>query len=640
MKKPRNPFRLRAAENIESDITFLRLFGPVMLDVLVGTDTWESVCFLRGAPGGGKTSLMRLFTPSSLLALHAQRAVEDCKDLYQRVQDFGAIGDDGPHLLGIMLSCGRNYATLADVDCDEAQRGRLLFALLDARLILAALRGALTLKRLEYPGDLHRLQVALPRDAALPVGLRLPCTGVDVYDWAVQLEASVCDAIDSFGPIADAPLSGHDTLISLSLMVPGWLTIDGQPVAERTLVMLDDVHKLTPRQRDALVQDVIERRAPLGVWIAERFEALNTDELLASGALEGRDHGGVIPLEGFWRQPGKRFEKLIANIGDRRARSADSDIDAFGTHLLGSLDGMEWQDRLSHITDVVMGRVRAQAGEQPRYRAWLDATETTEGTPRERALTWRMLQILIERENRKSQLSFDLWPLDSDELIHKSSSSVKAAAELFLAREFDLPYYYSMGALSSSASSNIEQFLSLAGSAFEEIISADVIGESLYLTPLRQHAILKDAVRKRWLDIPRGVRDGRRVQNFLEAVGHFAQSVTYQPNAPYAPGVTGIAISMRDRGKLRDVEYRRTHPAHAELAHVLSLALANNLLEPVLDHRNKGDRWMIFYLNRSLCVHFDLPLQYGGWREKSLQELSRWTEHGVKALKRDDRLLA
>lgn len=640
MKKPRNPFRLRAAENIESDIAFLRLFGPAMLDVLVGVDAWEDVCFLRGSPGGGKTSLIRLFTPNSLLALHAQRTVEDCKELYQRMQDFGVIGDDGPHLLGIMLSCGRNYATLADMDCDEAQRRRLLFALLNARLLLTALRGALTLKRLDYPGDLHRLRVRPPHNATLPAGLHFPCSGADVYNWAVHLEAAVCDAIDSFGPIADASLSGHDTLMSLSLMGPGWLTIDGQSVAARTLIMLDDVHKLTPRQRDSVVREVIEQRAPVGVWVAERFEALNTDELLASGALEGRDHGGVMALEGFWRQPGKRFEKLAANIGDRRARSADGDIDAFGMHLLDSLDGMEWQDHLSHIAEEVAGRVRARAEAQSKYRAWLDTAGMTEGTPRERALAWRTLQILIERENRKTQLSFDLWPLDSDELTHRSSSGVRAAAELFLAREFDLPYYYGMGVLSSSASSNIEQFLSLAGSAFEEIVSADVIGEPSYLTPLRQHAILKDAARRRWLDIPHAVRDGRRVQNFLEVVGHFAQSVTYQPNAPYAPGVTGIAISMRDRDRLRDAEYRRTHPAHAELAHILSFALANNLLEPVLNHRNKGDRWMLLNLNRFLCVHFDLPLQYGGWREKSLKELSRWLEDGVKALKREERLLA
>ena len=30
MREPRNPFRLRASEHIESDATFLRLFEPAM----------------------------------------------------------------------------------------------------------------------------------------------------------------------------------------------------------------------------------------------------------------------------------------------------------------------------------------------------------------------------------------------------------------------------------------------------------------------------------------------------------------------------------------------------------------------------------------------------------------------------------
>jgi len=320
MKNPRNPFRLRAAEHIESDVTFLRLFGPVMLDVLPNNEAWQSVNFLRSSAGGGKTSLMRLFTPPALLALHAQRTVEDYKELYQRMQELGVVGDDGPHLLGVMLSCGRTYATLADVECDEAQRTRLLFALLDARILLAALRGALTLRRLDYPSHLDRLRITPPHDVEAPAGLHLPCTGAEVHAWATQLEASVCDALDSFGPIEDVALTGHDKLMSLSLLNANWMTIDGQPVTKHVLVLLDDVHKLTPKQRGAVVEDIIAQRASVGVWLAERLETLSSDEMLSSGALDGRDYGGVMALEGFWRQQAKRFEKLVINVADRRAQ--------------------------------------------------------------------------------------------------------------------------------------------------------------------------------------------------------------------------------------------------------------------------------------------------------------------------------
>jgi hypothetical protein len=31
-----------------------------------------------------------------------------------------------------------------------------------------------------------------------------------------------------------------------------------------------------------------------------------------------------------------------------------------------------------------------------------------------------------------------------------------------------------------------------------------------------------------------------------------------------------------------------------------------------------------------LCLHFKLPLQYGGWRPVSLNELCKYVEHGVR----------
>ena len=129
MKEPRNPFRLRASEHIESDTTFLHLFGPGMLDLLPKERLLENVRILRSAPGGGKTSLMRLFTPSVLLTLHAYRTRDECRELYQRMQELGVIDESGPRLLGVMLSCARNYAALADMGFDQGRQERLLFGL-------------------------------------------------------------------------------------------------------------------------------------------------------------------------------------------------------------------------------------------------------------------------------------------------------------------------------------------------------------------------------------------------------------------------------------------------------------------------------------------------------------------------------
>ena len=55
----------------------------------------------------------------------------------------------------------------------------------------------------------------------------------------------------------------------------------------------------------------------------------------------------------------------------------------------------------------------------------------------------RMLQILINREKRRRQLSFDFLKLSDAELKkHESDKAVVEAAELFLANEHNLPYYF------------------------------------------------------------------------------------------------------------------------------------------------------------------------------------------------------
>ena len=113
MREPRNPFRLRSSEHIDQDATFLRLFEPGILDVLSTENLWTGVRLIRSAAGAGKTSLLRLFTPSCLLTLHAHRKQEDWVELYQRLKDLGAIEDSGPKVLGVMLQCGRYYAALA-----------------------------------------------------------------------------------------------------------------------------------------------------------------------------------------------------------------------------------------------------------------------------------------------------------------------------------------------------------------------------------------------------------------------------------------------------------------------------------------------------------------------------------------------
>jgi hypothetical protein len=152
------------------------------------------------------------------------------------------------------------------------------------------------------------------------------------------------------------------------------------------------------------------------------------------------------------------------------------------------------------------------------------------------------------------------------------------------------------------------------------------------LSAERQHDILKKAATRRWDGIPRRFPRGYEARRFLEAVGAFCQSQTFRPSAPYPPGVTGFGIAMQDRARL--TEAGKSANLYADLRAMLAALVSQNLLEPTLDHRNKGESLLVFNLNRLLCAKFDLPLGYGGWRKKSLQELADWMTKGAAAVEK------
>ncbi len=144
---------------VESELSFLRLFGPGMLELLSMQQMWDRPQILRSAAGGGKTSLLKLFTPSVLLALHANRGHDDVKELYQRLAEFGIVDEDGSKALGVLIPCNRNYANLEDLEFDGARKGRLFFGLLNARIVFSMLRACLSLHSLTFPRDLDRLSL-------------------------------------------------------------------------------------------------------------------------------------------------------------------------------------------------------------------------------------------------------------------------------------------------------------------------------------------------------------------------------------------------------------------------------------------------------------------------------------------------
>jgi hypothetical protein len=639
MNETRNPFLLRSSEHIESDATFVRFFGPGAIELLNESELLSTRVFFSAA-GGGKTSLMRLFQPGPQLELHRHQTVEGYKELFDRMKSLGIMGDDGPRLLGVRLSCDRGYVNLVDIGLDVARQSRLLFALLDARLILAGLRDVLILKRLRQEEDLVHLQIKPPAEAVALPGLSLPCNGSQLRDWARRREAEICAVLDSFSP-GDCKEPGSDRLYALDLLKPNQLLIDGEPVAQKVLIMLDDVQKLTIIQRERLIHFLHDKRSTTPVWIAERLEALSRNELLDPGSVDGRD-SHVTFLEHYWRDHPSRYENLVLSVADRRARDSRSIIvSSFAACLEDSLDGAEWQEKITIAERIVAERVRQKAVQHDKFRIWAGSCEERAGgTSHERALAWRTLEILMERELNKPQAAF-AFELQVQEMDDKIDASVRQAAELFLSNEFKLPYYFGPSTLAKLSSANIQQFLALSAQQFEDVISSLLVSPSqtLQLPAKRQEALFENASKAMWEDIPRRATNGSSVKLLLESIGSFSRWYTNRPTAPNDPGVNGIAISMVDRARLLDAEWLRHHPEHQQLAEVLASALAHNYLNAEPNYKCKGQMWLVMNLNRLLCVHYRLPLGYGKFKEQKLDQLVKWMKRGFEANPQETQLI-
>lgn len=630
MSGQRNPFRLRTAENIQSENDFLRLFGPRMLEVLPGTDEWHKLTVFQSSPGGGKTTLLRLFKPNALKQLvSASRADEDLEDLRKRLEALEFVDGEGPKVLGVFLSCARNFATLDDLGLETTESIRLFNALLNARITLSTLRSATEFYSIEYPQELDQLYIDPPPDLESLPELEHPDAGSDLFRWAQTTEQAVCQALDSFDIDPEIDASGHQNLYTLSLLEPGVIRYQGRDAAPRSLLMLDDAHRLTDSQREHLFDAIINYRANVRTWISQRLIALKPREAIL-GATEGREYEGIVNIEDFWHKHASQFQKLIEDIGDRRTQNARTvDITSFSGQLDTSLDNNTWASEFEEAQSTVEQRVRQKTEGDEKFDQWIRETDVQSTDTWDKAIDWRALEIKIERQISNEQQMLDVGvPLAENVLETASDTDIQNAAEKLLCEEFGLPYYYGPKKIAYLSSFNIDQYLSIAGDLFEEIASRHLLDDHDPLPPAKQDEIIREWANRKWGEIPRNVPRGEEVQRFLQGVGQMCRDKWEEGTASYggAGALTGIGLRYPELKKIVGDAKEGINPERYALSReVLMSCMVNNLLEarPHRKQGRKGQEVLLLYLNRWICVKFDLPLLYGGWREMNARDIQK-----------------
>lgn len=621
----RNPFVMRASEKIESVANFLRLYSPIVIDILIEKHTqgvlWKNVVFIHSSPGAGKTSLLRVFEPVSLRTLFNSKSSPDYKELFGQLKKLEVVNEDKIGLLGVILLCTRNYETLEELDVSAGQKTRFFFSLLNSRIILSALRSILQLHNKPFPEGLKEIKFDYANETNHFINLKLPCNGQQLYDWASEVEKKIYIAIDSFLPVEDIKPDGHDELFAFSVLTPDSLKINDQPICNKILFMLDDTHKLSSNQRTRLQKYVLEKRGNFNIWISERLEALEPKENL--GSFQNRDYE-EINLERFWDDRKSKLEKILVNIANKRASLSTEDVTSFQEYIESDLNEETYKNEFFDIINSTNSNIAQLTSHTDKFNEWLNYVSSFDGNPLEKAVLLKKMEILIVRHLKKDQLSLD-FPLTQEELREKLKSDIEVTAKLFMSKDSKIPYYHGLNALLNLSSNNIDQFLTFSSDLFEEMLSNKISGKEVTIDSGSQEKIIRRIADKKWKELSKLIPHANDVIQFLNELGEFSQKQTYQANAPYAPGVNGFSIKEKADPKLFREGSWINNEIYNPLINVISTCVAYNLLEiKKTKQGEKGQIWEVYYLNRWLCVKFDLPLSYGGFRHKSPDELMRW----------------
>lgn len=620
-----NPFLDRMSERTTSDQEFVRIFSPKILDRL-SEDCFEgAVHIFRSPPGAGKTTLLRALTPAALRAFWNARQIPATEESYQRFLARGVFHPtNGPELIGVFLTCASGYADLPP-GATPTNEG-VFRALLNSRIVLRTLRNLATLLSIS---DQQLVDVQLEYDRTIADLKSIPLSGCgsDLLAWAEGREREVYAKLDHSTGEADA-LPADVRLEGVLWLQAVQFTFKGNRVAPRRLLMIDDLHKLRRKQRSFLISELVDLRSAMPIWLAERNIALG-DELLSQGARDGRDLR-QYSLEQFWTAPGgqHQFVSYAQNILDRRlADQNEIPAGAFVQYLRTQL----LPEEIQNYTRKHVDSLRSYVGKYAKtvlYREWANRADgLIDEHTFESLRDFYTTKILITRDETKRQMTLELAPLNAVELEERDSSQVQGAAEIFMHDELGVPYYFGLDRLCTMATYNVEELLSLAAPLYEALVAKQILRKpGLLLAPDEQEKLLKDAAKGKRDFIPKSHTEGTRAQCLLDSIGVYCRDRTFLPTAPYAPGVTGVRLSQAELSRLENggraiLEFVKV------LKRVLAECIAENLLLARPSSASTGrDSGTIFYLNRTLCAHYGLPLQMGGWQDVSVETLIAWCE--------------
>ena len=630
MPASRNPFFIRRAEQADSADQFLHLFSSAALDILPTNGHWNHFLPIESAPGGGKSTLLRLFTPTVLKSIAGPYNRPEFRELVTKLTNLGAIDGNEVQLLGVLVNCREDYNQLVDVPYDHPTREALFWALLHSRLALLTIRAALQLADHQFPSDVDVIRFEPRADGVFTRPDARTITGGELFARAGDAEQRVVDLINSFSSQASALTDGPAVENFFRLLNTHQIFVDGEAIARHRLIMFDDAHFLDISQRNLLTTELRRNdQNAFASWMAMRYRALEAPQLISEAVRTNREELTAAQFETLGPA---RIESWLLDVGDRRGKQAQLSVPSFSACVEDSLEAEFSNSQLVAVAQSERDNAYQLAKPHGKlYDAWLaqTASNVSQLSPIEQAIQWAQLQIAMERRIRKIQREFTFESLSPVE-VNTPGTDTREPATMFVSERNHLPFFYGARPVAHLASANVEQFLSLSGELFDMLLNTGKLGRRHLrpLSPTEQHRLIVARSRAYIDDIRSTLPYGRDVHNLVIAIGELCREESWRPNVPITPGVTGFSIRLSERNALVEAA-KSSDGAEKRLLNALASAVAHNVLSIRITERNRDEDRARFYLNRLICPAFDLPLGYGGYKQQKLSDLYEWVGSGI-----------
>lgn len=609
----RNPFFDKNSEKQTDPADFLSIFDCSVLK-MINEEHLNSICFISSTPGAGKTTLFRAFLPEILNSALSSEDRDDLYDMKRELYRMGIVCDSRITLLCGILSCATGYSILDEM-IENAKRKQVFFALLNYRIAIILVRNIASLFELERNEYDKITFMSIPPEMLSES--KFFENGAELYKWACSEERRLCRYLDGTEEVGlELPMMTM-SLIILRLFEPGNVCVDGEQVFHNVLIILDDFHKLSQEQKQVLSDNLYLLKANVGVWLGQRLEGVDSIHIISQDGSLDRDYKENIVIENYWNEKRDAFRKMLGNIADRRvARINIGSEVGFQDYLDTKKFDDEGKIKLERF---ISDRKKAILSDPSLARKYDMIIKKEYDSIEDESIVYECITI-NEKRLQEGQMELDLGIVeDADDFMKKFVKDNRSGAWFYICRHADIPFYFSYDNLKTLSSYNVEQFLGYAG-AYYDGCRAKVIGNKTRkgrkpkLSIKEQEIIIMDHTAQLWNDMDLRYSNMPEIKQFLNKIAEVCQQSRDAERNSYGGGAyTGIGITDSE---LKELVKNNTEDK-MKLLKILGQCLASRYFE----RRDSKKEITVFYLNRWLCVHYGLPLAYGGYKPLRLINL-------------------